>query len=391
MTLRVFVCFLLAACLTQRVSATVSQLKSDVLYQILPKNAYDVFVPPENNTGDVIDIETSIHVLDVENINEKDREVTLLMYFRQSWKDERLKYAKDARFDYVTLNDDGAIWTPDSFFVGMRKGHGFDTVRPNVFIRISPDGRVLFSKKLAVTVGCPMDLTRFPFDRQHCALRIESYGYTTASLVMKWKKYSTFTVSDKVIVRDFQLDKTVAYSGVTHLTSGSYSYLGVDLYFTRYLNYYVHQVFLPSMVMVALSRLPFWLTKQKLIAKLLLGLAILITYTVTVFKFHSHHLKTTHVTSMHYFSWMCLGFLASSLLETVLIHALDGDNTNKVEDGNVKSSKRKAYLILTASRYVVPAMFALMCVVYFGTGGFRAGDVVEIVRSNATEIIINKS
>src|SRR5882757_6658460 len=82
-----------------------------------------------------------------------NKEVELQMYFRQSWKDERLANDKNVTIVNNQLSDQ--IWTPDTFFVSEKKATKFlDQPTPNEFVRISPDGTVLLSRRYNVVLPC---------------------------------------------------------------------------------------------------------------------------------------------------------------------------------------------------------------------------------------------
>ena len=46
---------------------------------------------------------------------------------------------------YLTLNDQSKIWLADLFFANERRGHFHKMIIPNVYLRIYPDGWVLYS------------------------------------------------------------------------------------------------------------------------------------------------------------------------------------------------------------------------------------------------------
>lgn len=70
------------------------------------------------------------------------------LLLRQMWKDDRLNYDNiKGQIKQITINDPSLIWTPDIFFTNEKKGHKYDITLPNVFVRISPDGSVLCSRK----------------------------------------------------------------------------------------------------------------------------------------------------------------------------------------------------------------------------------------------------
>lgn len=46
---------------------------------------------------------------------------------------------------YLTLNDPSKVWMPDLFFSNEREGHFHNIIVPNVYVRIFPNGWVLYS------------------------------------------------------------------------------------------------------------------------------------------------------------------------------------------------------------------------------------------------------
>lgn len=46
---------------------------------------------------------------------------------------------------YLTLTDSARVWMPDLFFSNEKQGHLHNIIMPNVYIRIFPNGEVLYS------------------------------------------------------------------------------------------------------------------------------------------------------------------------------------------------------------------------------------------------------
>lgn len=69
------------------------------------------------------------------------------MYFRQEWNDSRLAYNGRGKVDFLSSHDATGLWTPDLFFVNEKSGHFHAITRPNQFLRIYPDGRLLYSQR----------------------------------------------------------------------------------------------------------------------------------------------------------------------------------------------------------------------------------------------------
>uniref|UniRef100_A0AC35TS36 Neur_chan_LBD domain-containing protein n=1 Tax=Rhabditophanes sp. KR3021 TaxID=114890 RepID=A0AC35TS36_9BILA len=60
--------------------------------------------------------------------------------------------------------------------------------KPNILIRIHPDGQVLYSVRLSLVLSCPMSLEYYPLDHQKCLIDLASYAYTTEDIKYLWKE-----------------------------------------------------------------------------------------------------------------------------------------------------------------------------------------------------------
>ena len=49
---------------------------------------------------------------------------------------------------YLTMTETDRVWMPDTFFQNEKLGHFHDIIVPNVYVRIFPSGRVLYSIRL---------------------------------------------------------------------------------------------------------------------------------------------------------------------------------------------------------------------------------------------------
>lgn len=116
-------------------------------------------------------------------------EFTAQITVRQKWIDPRLMYNRqDSHFEYVVLDDvlGEKLWTPDLFFDNEATAFVHKMMKPNTYKWVYPDGKVLWSTRLTVTFACPMYFHYFPFDRQMCNLKMESYSGTSKSLIILW-------------------------------------------------------------------------------------------------------------------------------------------------------------------------------------------------------------
>ena len=63
---------------------------------------------------------------------------------------------------------------PDTFFRNEKIGQFHNILTPNLYIRVYPDGDVLYSIRISLTCFCSMYLALFPLDEQTCVLDIAS-------------------------------------------------------------------------------------------------------------------------------------------------------------------------------------------------------------------------
>ena len=93
------------------------------------------------------------------------QEYSVQLTFRQDWLDPRLAYPNtdgkeviiiiiimviqiiivSGRLKYLTMTDPDKVWMPDTFFQNEKTGHFHNIIVPNVYIRIFPNGKVLYS------------------------------------------------------------------------------------------------------------------------------------------------------------------------------------------------------------------------------------------------------
>ncbi|VDO18234.1 unnamed protein product [Brugia timori] len=57
-----------------------------------------------------------------------------------------------------------------------------------MFLRIYPNGQILYSVRLSLTLSCPMHLQLYPLDVQYCDFDLISYAHTVTDIVYEWER-----------------------------------------------------------------------------------------------------------------------------------------------------------------------------------------------------------
>ncbi|XP_074678545.1 gamma-aminobutyric acid receptor subunit alpha-2 isoform X2 [Strix aluco] len=233
--------------------------------------------------GDSItEVFTNIYVTSFGPVSDTDMEYTIDVFFRQRWKDERLKFK--GPMNILRLNNLMAskIWTPDTFFHNGKKSVAHNMTMPNKLLRIQDDGTLLYTMRLTVQAECPMHLEDFPMDAHSCPLKFGSYAYTTSEVTYIW----TYNASDSVQVapdgsRLNQYDllgQTIGKETVKSST-GEYTVMTAHFHLKRKIGYFVIQTYLPCIMTVILSQVSFWLNRESVPARTVFGVTTVLTMT----------------------------------------------------------------------------------------------------------------
>ncbi|KAK0415598.1 hypothetical protein QR680_012020 [Steinernema hermaphroditum] len=292
---------------------------SDVLDRLTDSSKYDKRLRPRYGDKPV-DVGITIHVSSISAVSEVDMDFTLDFYLRQTWQDPRLAYGKfDLGLDKIESLTVGVdyldkLWKPDTFFPNEKKSFFHLATTHNSFLRIDPDGTVFTSQRLTVTATCPMKLQLFPMDSQKCKLEIESYGYSVLDI-----NY-IFNGSKAISRSEFELPQFVLYdvqitSKIESLSSGKYSRLGVVFLFRRNIGFYIIQIYLPSILIVVISWVSFWLSRDATPARVALGVTTVLTMTTLMTTTNAAMPKVSYVKSIDIFLGVSFLMVFSSLLE----------------------------------------------------------------------------
>jgi hypothetical protein len=71
------------------------------------------------------------------------------VFFRQSWKDERLAFRSTDYDKPIVLGHShyNELWVPDTFFVNEKVAATHDVTTPNKLLWIERDGTILYSQR----------------------------------------------------------------------------------------------------------------------------------------------------------------------------------------------------------------------------------------------------
>ncbi|CAG2180916.1 unnamed protein product, partial [Oppiella nova] len=241
---------------------------------------------------------------------------TIDLYLRQYWTDSRLQF--NGTVKTINLGPDfiKKIWIPDTLIANSRQitHHNSAGSRPNTLLSITSDGLVFYSTRLIIVANCPMDLSYFPMDRQLCRLRFESFSYNSKQIQYKW--LDGVTLASRISLYNFRIERDYK---VAHIKN-------------RSLDFYLNQVYIPALMVVVISWLPFWMDKRDTQARVGLGITTVLAIITLVTNTNATLPKISYMKSIDIYLGFCYAMVFSSLIEYTVVGYFQISCGNKVSD-----------------------------------------------------------
>ncbi|XP_027010131.1 gamma-aminobutyric acid receptor subunit alpha-3-like isoform X1 [Tachysurus fulvidraco] len=271
----------------------------------------------------VTEVRTNIYVTSFGPVSDTDMEYTIDVFFRQSWRDERLKF--DGPMQVLPLNNllASKIWTPDTFFHNGKKSVAHNMTTPNKLLRLVDNGTLLYTMRLTIHAECPMHLEDFPMDAHACPLKFGSYAYTNNEVVYIWTADDDRSVSvapDGSRLNQYDLLGHVIGKETIKSSTGEYVVMTTYFHLKRKIGYFVIQTYLPCIMTVILSQVSFWLNRESVPARTVFGVTTVLTMTTLSISARNSLPKVAYATAMDWFMAVCYAFVFSALIEFATVN-----------------------------------------------------------------------
>merc|ERR1711953_1110040 len=252
-------------------------------------------------------------------ISEVDMSYSMDCYFRQSWTDSRLAFSgrKTLALSIEMLRK---IWKPDTYIFNGRKSYLHTITTPNKFMRLFPNGKVLYSQRLTIKASCQMDLSDFPMDKQNCPLYIGSFGYSESDVLYRWTKGRGVNIASDMKLSQFDLIQTPTGNATTIVNKGIHSTLVVGFLLQRHMGNFVIQVYGPCVLLVVISWVSFWLNREATSDRISLGVTTVLTMTFLGLEARTDLPQVAYPTALDYFVFISFMFIFSTVVQFALVH-----------------------------------------------------------------------
>nr|XP_056721504.1 gamma-aminobutyric acid receptor subunit delta [Euleptes europaea] len=289
--------------------------------------------------GPPVNVALAIEVTSIDHISEVNMEYTMTVFLHQSWRDDRLSYNHTNETLGLDSRFVDKLWVPDTFIVNAKSAWFHDITVENKLIRLQPDGVILYSIRITSTVACDMDLTKYPMDEQECMLDLESYGYSSEDIVYHWSEnQDEIHGLDKLQLAQFTITSYRFTREIMNFKSGQFPRLSLHFHLRRNRGVYIIQSYVPSILLVAMSWVSFWISQSAVPARVSLGITTVLTMTTLMVSARSSLPRASAIKALDVYFWICYVFVFAALVEYAFAH-FNADYMKKQKD-KLRSSRQ---------------------------------------------------
>ena len=322
--------------LTAEENANRSTCRSQAIYKVLPEN-YDKEMPPLVK-GKSLNVYVFFWIISVTEINEMTQDFTVDMYFRMYWTDFRISFPACEKASFVILDREqiDQIWVPDIYFIQSKRSNRHKVVRRNAGLKLDRNNEVFFSERLTITKFCAFDFRFFPLDRQACSLAVESYDFSGQEINVSFKAPGIYLDNSKFKIPQYELsmvkphDCSYGYlhEGIYHVNQ---SCIQANFVFDRQFSYYFVQMYLPSILIVLVSFLSFWIPVDNVPGRISLGVTSLLTLATQFTTMQRSLPPVSYMKAMDIWMFYCILVVFFAMVEFTLAYnfriiSVDADN-----------------------------------------------------------------
>lgn len=283
---------------------------------------YDKNAPPNQEKG--TEVRLGVYINSFHSINEQTMDYSVSMYLRQSWKDPRLKFSHiNSRMAKIRMaeNSWNEIWIPDTYLRNEKGASFHEMTVKNRLLRLSSTGDVWYVVKISAVLSCPMQLQRYPLDTQICPMVFESFGYTMDTMYFAWLD-SPVDIDRGLQLPQFTLSTVMLSDCSMNYTAGAFPCLAVRFILRRDIGYFLIQVYVPSVLIVTLSWVSFWLNVDASSARVFIGLLTALMTTMMSEGARATLPRVSYIKAIDVWMIVCLVFVFASLVEYVVVNVL---------------------------------------------------------------------
>ncbi|KAI8499711.1 hypothetical protein Bbelb_227620 [Branchiostoma belcheri] len=298
----------------------------------LVSRGYDRFLRPSFG-GPPVEVEMSMTISSIDQISEVNMDYTITVFLRQYWKDERLAFAGSNH----SLSLDGRLaeklWVPDTFIPNAKESFlhkqyivtsrhilAFCGIHESTLYACnSPSAAWVPSSR--VTIGSVLSLTTMDYPGLEPGQSLGRHGYKTEDIRFRWKagNNSIYGV-ESLQLQQFKIGSYNVINGMATYESGDYSNVKFCFLLHRQAFYFIFQTYIPSILLVVLSWVSFWINAEAVPARVALGITTVLTMTTLIGGARATMPKISYIKAIDVYLITCFLFTFAALVEYAAVN-----------------------------------------------------------------------
>ena len=358
------------------------------------------------------EIQISIEISEVININDIEFSITFAGYLNIQWQENRLRLSSDfgrkqagpgvnatmnpETYVPISLEIAKELWLPDIFIYNLKTYRVIKVLDRLAGLWISADKHVLYGQATHITFICPMRFDKYPMDSQICKFQIGSYSNNDK--IMKFVTENTGYVSatGNSLVLDYEIEINELKpkdTYETYETLGNFSLAGFEMVMHRHISGYIITYYLPSGLFVIVSWISFLIPMDVIPGRMTL-LVTLFLVLVNIFNAITSNMpKAEGLTAIEVWMLTCILFVFGALIEYAYI-LFEKRMLNRIvslhlfallpkqsEEVAMKQLKEKYWRIDNFFLIFFPVLFSIFNIIYWTSFTLNSQLVSEIFKT----------
>ncbi|MFQ5993042.1 MAG: hypothetical protein ACE5NA_11450 [Nitrospiraceae bacterium] len=296
-------------------------------------------------------VSVGIYVLDIEKVDDTTQSFSTDFQLQVMWKDPRLANPAIEHDVGSCQHEWSEVWNPGIELVDRR---GLERQSEDV-VEVDSKGLVTYEQRFFGEIAIPMDLSKFPFDRQSLPISVMAHGFGNSEIMFE-SDDDKMGRAESFSINDWAID-----DGATRFSDFYYEPARRDfprfdfiLQATRHAEYYVWQVLVIVAIFVCMTWAVFWLDPSELGSQIGLTLTATLILVVYMNRLASDLPPVPYLTSVDKFIIGALLFAFLAFVEVVVSCTLFK-----------KGRADLAYRLDRQSRVIFPTAFLIFLIFQF--------------------------
>ncbi|KAM8934797.1 acetylcholine receptor subunit alpha-1-A [Pelodytes ibericus] len=241
---------------------------------------YNKVVRPVQKFKDKVVVTVGLQLIQLINVDEVNQIVITNVRLKQQWIDVNLKWNPEEYGGIKKVRIPSSdVWRPD--LVLYNNGNGDFAIEPETKALLDYTGKIVWTPPAIFKSYCEMIVTHFPFDQQNCSMKLGTWTYDGALVVINPESdrpdLSSFMESGEWLMKDYRCWKHWVY----YDCCPDKPYLDITYHFLlqRLPLYFIVNVIIPCLLFSFLTGLVFYLPTDSG-EKMTLSVSVLLSLTV---------------------------------------------------------------------------------------------------------------